>query len=324
MVQGIALYIRIFKLLIQHMKPYFLFVLLCLYTAGLMAQPPNNLVFYGGSGDGTGSSVIAVAANNIFTGGAGDGEGYATNNNLPNNIFIGGEGDGFSAVANLVVPNLIFTGGEGDGFTYRSNNTLPNSIFLGSTGDGWHAVIFPMGPLPVNLLSFTAQHSGTAHLVKWITSEEINVKHFEVQRSANGRDFTSIGNVLARHRSGSAYSYTVSQPGSGNNFYRLKMIDYDGSFEYSNVVLLKNANGLEWSVYPNPTAEILYIRAPASGNRSSIKAAVYDAQGKLLLQPVLKAGAENPINVSMLPAGVYTVHCIFNQQNFTCRFIKTK
>lgn len=302
-----------------------LLLLLAIFISS-KAQPPNNAIFFGGAGDGAIGVDFSMAANNIFLGGAGDGLGNASNNSLTNNLFFGGAGDGFANQSNNSIPNNIFLGSIGDGMSNNSNNAASNNIFIGGDGDGWNAVIFPMGPLPVKLLSFTAEYAGSAHLVKWVTTEEINTLRFEVQRSANGRDYETVGIVTpaGSASSGAAYSFRVLQPWTGNNFYRLKIIDLDGTIDYSSVVLLKNNGDLKVAVYPNPTAEFLYVRLPAISNTSVVAATIYDANGKMMMQPVLKTGTDNAIPVSQLPGGIYSLHCIINHQPFTFRFMKNK
>lgn len=327
------------------MKKYIFLGLLLWACLGASAQPPNNNIFFGGVGDGfiVGSYVLTAGniftggagdgfantsnnsiSNNIFIGGIGDGVSFVSNNAASNNIFLGGIGDGFSFESNNSISNNIFLGGNGDGFSFESNNAMSNAIFFGGEGDGWSAVLFPLGPLPVTLLNFTAEEAGKAHLVKWVTSSEINFNRFEVQRSHNGRDFVSIGTSLpmGSASNGASYSFTVAQPFTGNNFYRLKMVDDDGTIAYSNIVLLKNSAGLQVSVYPNPTAELLYVKIPVYVNSQPIVANVLDASGKIVAQPILVPGSNNAIQVSKLPAGVYTLRCYIQQQLFVVRFVK--
>ena len=284
-----------------------------------------NAIFTGGVGDGVSFVSNNTVSNSIFSGGIGDGFGLQINNSVSNNIFWGGNGDGFSFESNNAISNLIFSGGIGDGFVNSGNNALFNTIFYGGDGDGWSAVLLPLGPLPVTLLSFTAVASGNVHLIKWATTAEINTSHFEVQRSSNARDFVTEGTVASAggNSIGAPYNFTVLKPWTGNNFYRLKMVDKDGTIAYSNIVLLKNTAGLQVAVFPNPTADWLYVSIPNFTNNKPVTASMLDANGRLLSQPLLKPGSNNAIPVSHLPAGVYTLQCIINNQAFVCRFLKT-
>jgi hypothetical protein len=87
-----------------------------------------------------------------------------------------------------------------------------------------------------------------------VTTAETNVSHFDVERSINGTDFTSIGVVNARGTN-SRYSLPDLQPNQGRNFYRLKIMDIDGKFKYSNVVLINIKGKAGLTVYPSPSAD---------------------------------------------------------------------
>ncbi len=287
------------------MKKYFLLTLLVCTSIISKAQPPNNAIFFGGSGDGISSGNFSPA---------------------PNPIYLGSSGDGFANNSNQSIPNLIFLGGEGDGFSNKNFNPGPNNIFTGGEGDGWHAVLFPMGPLPVQLVSFNAIRLGDFHVLKWHTSAEINTEKFEVQRSINGVDFVTIGaqQSIGTAAVGAEYSFNDRTPVDGNNFYRLKMLDWDGSYQFSNVVLLKNIKGTTVAVFPNPTADILYVRISENNTENEIPATIIDASGKLVLQALLKKGSDNKIELNRLTPGIYTLRYFINQTPFALRFIKSK
>lgn len=287
------------------MKQYILLLLFTLLTVSIKAQPPNNPIFTGGVGDGMSNASWLVAASNIFAGGQGDGE---------------------TVGINTVTPNSIYAGGEGDGFSFNTNNALPNNIFSGGEGDGWSAIVLPLGPLPVELLSFSAEYAGEAHLLQWSTAAEINTMQFEVQRSADARNFHALGTVepAGSASSGDNYRFRVNEPLNGNNFYRLKIVDNDGSFSFSNIVLLNNSGNVKFSLYPNPTADILNIILPTSGELAATKAIIYDAQGKLVLQPQIFNNLTNAIDISALPPGVYTIHCSLGGKIISTRFLKMK
>lgn len=123
------------------------------------AQPPNNAIFFGSSGDGfsavkniSASNAIfaggrgdgftrgtsGINSNDIFKGGRGDGFNFSTNNSVTNTIFLGGTGDGWNKAANAAPSNNIFIGGNGDGWNKSGNAATSNNIFIGGNGDGWN------------------------------------------------------------------------------------------------------------------------------------------------------------------------------------------
>lgn len=93
-------------------------------------------------------------------------------------------------------------------------------------------------PVPVKLSSFTAEKVNTTTLLQWSTATEINSKNFEVQRSADGKEFKTIGVVQAKGNSTNQtnYSFTDAVPINGINYYRLKQVDVNGKFEYTNII----------------------------------------------------------------------------------------
>ena len=117
-------------------------------------------------------------------------------------------------------------------------------------------------PLPIKLLSFTGQLVNSDVLLKWITTSEINANHFDVQRSLDANSFVSIGKINATNTNArQLYSFTDDEDYSGVRYYRLRMVDKDGSFIYSNVITINKGtylNSLQ-SVYPNPTHSVISI-----------------------------------------------------------------
>lgn len=126
------------------------------------------------------------------------------------------------------------------------------------TDDGTAVIGESGGPVPVKLFSFTANKSGNNTLVKWATEIEINSDYFEVQRSEDGLNFTARGKVYGQGNSTVRNSYSFTDPLNTNApivYYRLKMVDKDGTYAFSKVVAIKlngNLSDDSFSVFPNP------------------------------------------------------------------------
>jgi hypothetical protein len=327
------------------MKKLFVLFFVCLQVV-VKSQPANNAIFNGGNADGFTTSGNNASSNNIFLGSVGDGFANASNNAVSNSIFLGGNGDGFSNVSNNAAANIIYIGGAGDGWSNNTNNAisnniflgsigdgwsndgnniLPNSIFNGGVGDGWSSVVIPLAPLPVELLSFTGFQKDGKHLLNWKTSFEINTSHFEIEHSTNSQLFTSIAKIIANGNSNAIlnYDFTNQKPFIGNNFYRLKLVDKDGSFIYSNIILLKVLSGYTISVYPNPTADILNINLGGNLQNKPILISLIDASGKIIMQKqVLQNNQNITLNVAHLPKATYSLLLINNEGSNTIRFMK--
>ena len=118
--------------------------------------------------------------------------------------------------------------------------------------------------LPVKLISFKASEAeGLAH-ISWTTAEEKDFGHFEVERSLSPENgFASIGKVSAKGVNGKGNSYGLTDreaPRGQMIYYRLKMVDLDGSHVYSRIESLE-LSGITASVYPNPAREFLKVKA---------------------------------------------------------------
>ncbi len=145
-------------------------------------------------------------------------------------------------------------GCNGDDYTWFIQLTVTDAHGL-FTIDSAHLLPQCGGPLPLKLNSFNVAVRGQANLISWITSEEINLKNFEVQRSYDGINFETIGSVASKMITGvNNYDFKDESFLDGYIYYRLKMNDIDAKFAYSFIVRVfsgtKTSN--ELTVSPNP------------------------------------------------------------------------
>jgi hypothetical protein len=246
------------------------------------AQASNN-IFGGGNTDGWNKMTFAQAENNIFAGGVGDGWDTATFAQPINNIFNGGSGDGWDKTSFAQALNNIFNGGDGDGWDKTAFAQAGNNIFFGGVGDGWAKTYRPIGPLPIILDYFTARkNTSTSSILNWKTAQEINTAFFDIERSNDAIGFKKIGVARAAGNSnvGIEYSFIDNNPLQGVNHYRLKQIDIDGKFTFSDLKTVKLSTNNAISIYPNPSKGIVNING--SYNIKSME--LYDISGRKLRQ----------------------------------------
>ncbi|MBP9581285.1 MAG: T9SS type A sorting domain-containing protein [Ignavibacterium sp.] len=167
-------------------------------------------------------------------------------------------------------------------------------------------------PVPVELTAFSASYSNGSVLLKWTTATETNNQGFEIQRKSVG-DFVTFGFVKGNGTTTQlqSYSFTDNEVNSGTYSYRLKQVDFDGTFAYSNVVEVEITSPLTFSLsqnYPNPfnpTTKINYT-VPFD---SKVTIAVYSITGELVTELVnnnLAAGSYSvDFNGSNLASGMY-------------------
>ncbi|MBF9142721.1 T9SS type A sorting domain-containing protein [Hymenobacter properus] len=180
--------------------------------------------------------------------------------------------------------------------------------------------------LPVELTYFTGQAVAAGVQLTWGTAQEQNCLRFEVQRSADGLAFATIGEVAGAGSSSVAHTYrfTDSQPlaDKPTAYYRLRQVDFDGTSHYSPVLAFSataKAARLTLELAPNPVRETL--RVQLAGTTGMQELAVYAVSGKLMLRQTVEATATLP--VQQLPAGMYLLQVrAADGQTLTRRFVK--
>ncbi len=207
------------------------------------------------------------------------------------------------------------------------------AVSFNVTGSGSFFVHTGNFTLPVTLLNFRGEQSGSTNRLLWSTSTETNNKGFELERSSDGRNFSSITFVASKAENGNStsalnYNYNDVRPLAGNNYYRLKQIDRDGKATHSNVILLsgKLTDITLSSVYPNPTTRELNVKI-ISPKAERVTIVVTDLTGKVLMQRATQLMVGDNLemfSVQQLAAGTYLVKavCANGCETATQRFVK--
>lgn len=168
--------------------------------------------------------------------------------------------------------------------------------------------------LPLTLLNFSADLSNLFVLCRWQTAREINTSHFIVQRSYDGISFENIGRVKAEGNISNVYHFTDDLASVINQrstiYYRLEMIDKDGTASYSSVASVKTTQKSSFTIFPNPAHT--FVRVKGNGLQ---QIAVFDQHGKLVLIKNFPGNDSNTINTAHLPNGVYIVRLKDKQEN---------
>jgi endonuclease I len=171
------------------------------------------------------------------------------------------------------------------------------------------------GLLPVTLTNFTATKYNSAISLKWTTEKETDLKKYDVERSTDGIHFFGIASVTAQNLN----SYAVNDnnlPAEAMVFYRLKMIDVDGKFNYSKTVSIRLASNLSGiSIYPNPATNQITIKLQqALTVNSTFK--ITDVAGREVIDRQMVNAGQSVVllKINQLPAGRYVV-TILNEAN---------
>ena len=147
-------------------------------------------------------------------------------------------------------------------------------------------------------------------ILTWQTETETNNVGFEIQKSKDGIEWERAGWQVGQGNTymAQAYTYVDENPFSKTSYYRLKQVDFDGKFTYSNIVNLEYVRP-HINIYPNPVKDKLYINI----NEQMIdQVLIFDTMGKQINTQVIS----NTIDVSLLPKGLYTVKVIIGRQYF--------
>lgn len=158
--------------------------------------------------------------------------------------------------------------------------------------------------LPVELNNFSGEVHGERAILEWETLSEHQNDFFEVLKSRDGNYWHSIGKVNGKGNSihSSKYNFVDDQITKGDNYYRLKQVDFNGDYTFSPaLVLYHNNNRL---LYPNPASNTIILEPSVITNASSIF--MVNINGRVVLK--INAELDKPINISSLDAGLYFVN----------------
>lgn len=181
---------------------------------------------------------------------------------------------------------------------------------------------------PVTMVSFSGTYADGVATLNWSTSQELNNDRFELLRSIDGKDFELAATVAGAGNSLTAknYRYYDRVAISGNNvFYKLKQIDKDGKFTFSNIIKLSIANvSSALIVYPNPAANDVTISFSA-GKAGRATVLVRSANGQTVISKnvdIAKGNNSILVNVSQLKAGLYYISAINDEINYNAKLQK--
>lgn len=177
------------------------------------------------------------------------------------------------------------------------SDLLVNSRFNCTVIDG--------GNLPITLASFNANRNHSNVDIRWTTSFEQSAAQFEVQSAVVGKEFSTIAVIPASNmESGSSYTYIDRTARKGTIQYRLKMVDFDGSFTYSEIRTLRGQGSIsDFKVFPNPSNGAGKIMLPEVSEEADIQ--ILDNSGRVLRSINLSNG--NSAQFTDLQKGMYMI-----------------
>ncbi len=228
--------------------------------------------------------------------------------------------DGYFAMGTDLLDSLVITPAYATmppEAALMTTDSLQGGLFrVNGSVDLFNNFGFRSGPvLPIELVDFYGYTVADENHLFWNTSAEVNNEKFEIERSSNGISFNKIGDVAGQGTSTSnnAYTFIDADPLDGVNYYRLKQKDFNGKFEYSEVIGLTNNNhrgieGSEVNIYSNPVKNTLSIDFSTKQfvNRF-VDLALYSMSGERVIIHKIDTQDANffSYDIGSLPNGIY-------------------
>ncbi len=204
-----------------------------------------------------------------------------------------------------------------------TNSVKPGpGVFRVKTTDNYQNVVFspnyfiPSTALPVRLASFDGKAAEGQVMLQWTTAQEDNVDYFEVERTTDLKNFTSLGRVSAEGFSSQEvkYDFFDRDLASGQYYYRLKSVDRDLTFSYSRMAAVKVESQQILYAYPNPATGHIYVQ----GEGRNVATEIYNSTGQIIKQFTTQ-GSREKVDINTLTPGLYTIR----QGGQSYNFIKT-
>lgn len=173
-------------------------------------------------------------------------------------------------------------------------------------------------PLPVEFLSFKALNTPTGISLDWETTQEINNSGFEVQFSTDLNNWEKLGFVEGKGAVTeiNSYNFLHNNPKKGQNYYRLKQIDINGAFDFSELVSVYSSGLGVLNIYPNPSQSLINIDGIDVEN---VRYRIIDNTGRTIRQSELN---KNQIDISSLANGMYFLSLDIAGKNIVQRILK--
>jgi hypothetical protein len=285
----------------------------------LTVRNNSTLTINGNTSFANGAVVVVEAGSTLVI------TGNLTNNNNSNQISINGS---LSVSGN-------FSGGNGSTVTGTGSMAVAGTtsgagtIFGFGTGCS-NCTTGPSGssPMPVEFIAVNAVPQNSGIEVTWSTAAEFNSDYFIIQRSQNGGSFTDVSKVKAAGNSSTVKTYSSidEDPHRGISYYRLKQLDFDGKFMFSDIVAV-NLNGADMiAVYPNPTLKGAQFNVCVQANaKDEVLIVVRDLQGKEYYSKVVIVSNDKEVLAidpeGKLASGVYIVVATSNDNIYEKKIV---
>jgi hypothetical protein len=181
------------------------------------------------------------------------------------------------------------------------------------------------GVLPVELISFNASLQDKTVALHWETASENNNKIFTIERSVDGRTFSTIGEMAGAGVSFETlrYVFVDKEPTNGKNYYRLTQTDFDGQREQFEIIVIEFSEGGQITIFPNPIDDILRVGTTATFQDKPTDIYIQDMSGKVIFQ-TKEWITDGPVEVDLsnLTPGMYVLSMTIESKVFNKKIVK--
>ena len=243
-------------------------------------------------------------------------------------IYSAYSGSGVGVMSDFAKASVDVSVNETATFSIDGSSFTTSSADLATSAPGFATYLTDINAtvLPLDLLSFGGSAELNGARLSWITTNEVNVNRFVIERRNPDGSFSQISEVPAKASSGlNNYTVTDAHPSAGINYYRLKMVDNDGSVKFSNVIgvnvslIVQTTHSLR--IYPSPAVEVINISHPAATKGAVLK--IISTDGRIASVSAVDLGeASSSVEVSSLASGIYVVHFVNGKEVQTAKFVK--
>ena len=189
----------------------------------------------------------------------------------------------------------------------------------------------PLGnnALPVELVYFRGKLLAQGAVLEWQTASELDNDFFEVEVSTDGENYTTLAHIDGQGTTTEVtnYEFTDRYPSSGLNYYRLRQVDFNGDFTYSNIISVMNdaPPKLFFSAYPQPASSHLTLQLMAIDDTNMMNLVIYNMNGRIIknisIDPTIK---QLPLDITDFTNGLYLVRLVQANQAFNGKLLIQK